>query len=512
MSDVKRNPNIVLIQLDQLTAKALPAYGNKVVKSPNLNKIASEGVVFENGYCNFPLCAPSRMSMLSGQYATNVGVWDNATEALSSTPTLMHYLRGMDYQTILCGKMHFVGVDQLHGYEERITTDIYPSNYAWTPTWEFGDRPTGINLSSVTKAGTVYRSLQIDYDNEVEYFSVRKIYDLARYEKRPFFLTISFTQPHSPYITRQEFWDLYNHDDIDMPTVPPIAEEDMDAMSRWIYHGSGGHLDTPTDDDVRNARHAYYGMISDLDQKIGNIMRALDECSLSDNTVVIITADHGDMMGERGQWYKKLFYEWSARVPFIVHCPSKFKPARINENVSLVDLVPTILDIVTNGSAPEPVRKFDGHSLYHFLTGEGNAQWDNVVICEYTGEGTCAPCRMVRKDNIKYIYTHGHPDILYDLSTDPNELTNVAEDSKYKNIIIELKELCLEDWNPSTLAVTIKASQRDRMFIKKNTNSEPTWAYKVFDNDDKRYVRQAGATQTKALAQLPPPQGNDAFK
>lgn len=164
---------------------ALPAYGHKQVKTPNIDKLAADGVVFKNAYSNFPLCAPSRMSMLSGRYATGINVWDNATEALVEQPTLMHYLTGQGYKSTLCGKMHFVGPDQLHGYNDRITTDIYPSNFSWAPNWEKGegDRPTGINLSAVVNAGSCFRSLQMDYDDEVEYFGIRKIYDIARYEE-----------------------------------------------------------------------------------------------------------------------------------------------------------------------------------------------------------------------------------------------------------------------------------------------------------------------------------------
>ncbi len=510
----KQRPNILLIQFDQMTAQALPSYGHKIVQAPNITKLAEEGVVFENAYSNFPLCAPSRMSMLSGRFATSIKVWDNATEALSSTPTLMHYLRGMDYATCLCGKMHFVGPDQLHGYEERVTTDIYPSNYAWAPDWEkgLGDRPTGINLSGITEAGVVKRSLQIDYDDEVEYFGIRKLFDFARYEERPFFLTISFTQPHSPFICRPEHWDLYDHDSIDMPSVPAMKEEDMDEMSRWIYYAHAGNLDTPTDDEVRNARHAYYGMISALDDKVGRIKQTLEDAELLDNTIIIMTADHGDMLGERGQWYKQLFYEWSATVPFIFYGPKFFKPNRIKENVSLVDLTPTVLDLVTAGKAPTPVRPFEGNSLYTFLTTGQDANWSDIAISEYTGEGACAPCRMVRRGDMKYIYTHGHPDIMYDMAKDPLELTNVAGDSAYASTLAELKAICLNNWDPAALDAEIKESQKDRLFIKANTNSEPVWAYKVFEDDDKRYVRKAGAIQTKALAQLPRNRESTAFK
>ncbi len=506
--------NVLLIQVDQMTAKALPLYGHKVVKTPHIDKLAADGVVFENSYTNFPLCAPSRMSMLSGRFANTIGVWDNATEASCETVTLMHYLRGLGYSTTLCGKMHFIGPDQLHGYEERITTDIYPSNFSWAPNWEkgLGDRPTGINLSGIVNAGTCHRSLQIDYDDEVEYFGIRKIFDLKRYEERPFFLTISFTQPHSPFITRDEHWERYDHDDIDLPSVPPIPVEDMDEMSKWIYYAHAGDLDTPTNDEIRNARHAYYGMISALDDKVGNIVRTLKECELYEDTVIIFTSDHGDMLGERGQWYKQLFYEWSSTVPLIITCPSLFEPKRVKHCASLIDLVPTVLDIVTNGEGVEEVDSFEGHSLVPLLTeGIDDSRVDQVIV-EYTGEGACAPCRMVRRGTVKYIYTHGHPEIIYDLANDPLELTNLVDDPGYAEIKDTLRSVCMDGWDPEEINTKILASQKRRLFIAKQTDNEPTWAYKVFENDDQRYVRKAGAIQTKAFARLPRLGNDEAFK
>ena len=511
---MSKKRNILLIQVDQMTAKVLPAYGHQIVKTPNLDKLASEGVVFENSYCNFPLCAPSRMSMLTGRYANTVGVWDNATEAPAETPTLMHYLRGMGYNTTLCGKMHFVGPDQLHGYEERVTTDIYPSNFSWAPDWEkgLGDRPTGINLSAVVNSGQCKRSLQIDYDDEVEYFGVRKIFDLARYEERPFFLTVSFTQPHSPFICRPEHWDLYDSEEIDMPSVPAMKEEDMDPMSKWIYYAHAGDLDTPTDEQIRNSRHAYYGMVSSLDEKVGNLIAALKDCELYEDTVIIFTSDHGDMLGERGQWYKQLFYEYSATVPLIISCPSLFTPKRIEKCVSLVDITPTVLDIVADGEKYDVIDAFEGKSLVPLLKDGEDADRLDQIIVEYTGEGALAPCRMVRRGTVKYIYTHDHDDIVYDLSNDPLELNNVATQPEYAAIRAELRAVALDGWNPAEIREKILASQKRRLFIAKQTDNDPVWAYKVFENDDQRYVRKAGAVQTKAFARIPRIENESAFK
>ena len=500
-------PNILLIQADQLAAPALSAYGHPLVKTPHIDELADSGVVFENTYCNFPLCTPSRMSMMTGRFANSIDVWDNASEMASCEPTIPHHLKTMGYDTTLCGKMHFVGPDQLHGFEHRITTDIYPSNYSWAPDWTEGahNRPTGINMGAVINAGKCNRSLQIDYDDEVEFSGVQKIYDLARYcQEDPFFLTVSFTHPHSPYVTLEKYWDLYDHDDIDMPAVPAMEPEEMDALSRWIHFAHGGDLDTVLDGHVRNARHAYYGMISYIDDKVGNLMNALRNTGQEDNTIVIFTADHGDMMGERGQWYKQTFFEWSARVPLIVSCPSRFRSRRVSQLTSLVDLLPTVLDLATDGNPPELAAPTDGYSLNRLLHDGRDPGRPNQVISEYTGEGACAPCRMVRRDAYKYVYTHGHSALLFNLDDDPLELNNLAGRSETAKIEQALQAEALKEWDPDAITDKIMASQKKRLFVKAAMAGSPTWAYEARPGDDLRFVRNDGAVQTKARALLAP--------
>src|SRR5450755_2292084 len=162
-------PNFLFVMADQLTAHALPIYGNTVAKTPHIDALAARATTFANAYCNFPICAPSRFAMLSGQLTSKIAAWDNAAEFSASVPTVLHYLRSLGYRTSLSGKMHFVGPDQLHGYEERLTTDIYPSDFSWTPDWlreglpESGAR---MSMRSVVEAGLCERNLQIDYDEE----------------------------------------------------------------------------------------------------------------------------------------------------------------------------------------------------------------------------------------------------------------------------------------------------------------------------------------------------------
>ena len=489
---------------DQLAPQSLPIYGHPQVKTPNLKRFAEESIVFENAYSNFPLCVPARMSMLSGRYAHNIGVWDNASEMSAATPTISHYLRREGYIASLVGKMHFIGPDQLHGYNERLTTDIYPSNFAWTPDWVKGEsfRPTGINMRAVVDAGVCVRSLQIDYDDEVEHSGVQKIYDLARFTKDPFFLTVSFTHPHSPFVTTQKYWDLYDHEQIEMPAVPPIALQDLDEMSRWLHYAHAADKHTITQEHIRTARHAYYGMISYIDDKFGSLIDALTETGLLEDTIVLFTSDHGEMLGERGMWYKQCFFEWSARVPLIVRYPKEFKASRVNNLVSLVDLLPTIMDCASGKEFTGFVSPIDGRSLINLLSGS-SLKDENFVVSEYTGEGVIAPCRMVRWDNYKYIYTHGYEPLLYDLKEDPNELNNLSGDQKLLEIERHLFDLSLENWNPEEISQNCIKSQKERLFIQESTGGKPHWAFRFQPNDNERFIRNASAVGTKIKARYP---------
>ncbi|MCH6588042.1 MAG: choline-sulfatase, partial [Proteobacteria bacterium] len=316
-----KRPNILFVQADQMAAPALPFHGHAVVKAPHMAALAEAGVVFENAYCNSPLCAPSRFSMLAGLMPSEIGAYDNAAEFPASVPTFAHRLRRLGYRTVLAGKMHFVGPDQLHGFEERLTTDIYPADFGWTPNWDEPEARQDYfhTMSSVVEAGPCARSMQIDFDDEVAFRARRKIYDVARgADERPFFLTVSFTHPHDPYTIGQAYWDRYDHDAIDTPASPAIPYQERDPHSRRLYRCTGMDAHRIGKAHVRNARHAYYGAISHVDDKLGELLGALAATGFADNTIVVFTSDHGDMLGKHGLWAKRLFYEESAQVPMIL--------------------------------------------------------------------------------------------------------------------------------------------------------------------------------------------------
>ena len=510
-------PNILCIMADQLTAPALPFYGHPIVKTPHLSALAEEGVIFENAYCNSPLCAPSRFSMLTGKLPSRIGAYDNAAHFPADVPTLAHYLRDLGYFTCLTGKMHFVGPDQLHGFEERLTTDIYPADFGWTPDWEnFAERPTWYHdMLSVVQAGLCETSNQLDFDEEVAFLAQRKLYDLSRREKeQPFFMTVSFTHPHDPFAITQKFWDRYNHKDIDLPAVPPIPYDQLDPHSRRLYHVCALGEYAQTEERVRKARHAYYGMISYLDDKVGLLMQALENAGLRDNTIILFISDHGEMLGERGLWYKMSFFEWSARIPMVFHAPARFAPRRVNRPVSLVDLLPTITEIALNGKSPTYIDTLDGNSLLPLLEGKESEE-SATVYGEMLAEGAVAPLLMIRRGRYKYIYSEPDPEQLFDLEKDPHELHNLALRQKYQDLRQEFQAELSQHWDKEALhRQVIDSQQRRRVVYRSLRRGRHTpWDFQPYQDASQKYMRnhlELGALERAArypLPEVPPPDG-----
>ena len=487
-------PNILLIQADQLAAGALPAYGNGTVAAPHIGALAEDGVVFENAYCNNPLCAPSRFSMLSGQHSSRIGAFDNGAEFPGEVPTMAHYLRAGGYQTCLAGKMHFVGADQLHGYEERLTTDVYPSDFGWTPDWRHPDDRADWwyhNMDSVREAGPCERTNQIDFDEEVGFHAVRKIYDLARSrDSRPFFLTVSFTNPHDPYACPREHWERYDHDAIPMPAGSYVPDPDLDPHSRRLRRAYGQTPEAVSPEEVRNARHAYFGQISYVDDHIGRLRKALDDTGLDQNTVIIFTADHGDMLGEKGLWYKMSFFEGSVRVPLIVTGAGRFAKGRVGLPVSLVDLLPTLLDLTGSPGLAAPADRMDGRSLVPLLTGRSFPE-ERPVIAEFFAEGAIAPCFMVRQGRYKYIYSRPDPPLLYDLAEDPAERRNLASVAACRDIVARLRRVVFEHQDPDRLhRAVLQSQQRRRLVFEAGRQGRRTaWDFTPMRDAASQYMR-----------------------
>ncbi|KAK5071764.1 hypothetical protein LTS08_008238 [Lithohypha guttulata] len=486
-------PNILYIMADQLAAPLLKMYNPKSqIKTPHLDKLAEKAVVFDSAYCPSPLCAPSRMALISGQHVSKIGAYDNACSISSDVPTYAHYLRADGYETILAGKMHFIG-DQLHGYENRLTADIYPGDYGWAVNWDEPDRRLEWyhNSSSILQAGPCVRTNQLDYDEEVLHKSKQWLYDYARgpEDKRPFCLTVSFTHPHDPYVIEDKYWDMYEDVDVELPAVN-IRPEDQDPHSKRLRYVAELEGHEFTDEQIKRARRAYYGAVSYIDDNVGELLSVLKKCGLDDNTIVVFSGDHGDMVGERGLWYKMSYFENSVRVPLLISAPRQFHPHHVSENVSTVDLLPTFVDLI--GSSLIPGLPMDGLSLMPHLYGTTG---HDTAIAEYMGEGTVAPLMMIRRGPWKYITCPADPPQLFNLKQDPLELTNLATslDPQVKEVFDAFEKEAAARWDFKKITQDVLLCQRKRKFVWSALTQGrfESWDWRGSELDDGRnkYIR-----------------------
>ena len=479
-------PNIVLIMADQLAPQFTGAYGHPLVQTPHMDALVARGTRFDAAYCNSPLCAPSRASFMAGQQVSRIGAYDNAAEFPATIPTFAHYLRRAGYRTCLSGKMHFVGPDQMHGFEERLTTDIYPADTAWTPDWTKPDERIDHwyhNMDAVRQAGGAMTTFQYDYDDEATFLARRRIFDYKMTGAEPFAMVVSLIHPHDPYVARPEFMDLYDPDAIDMPDDTPST----DAHSARIAMGIEAHQGAVTEEETRRARHGYYANVSYFDSNVGKIVNALEEADLLDNTIVVVTADHGDMLGERGLWYKMGWLEHSARVPLIVAGPG-VRHQTAYAPCSLVDILPTFQQIAGDeGDLGAPLA---GASLWPTLADGDESQTE--AIGEYCAE--CAPgwpVFMIRRGQWKFIHCEVDPPQLYDLNSDPGERNNLADDPTHAEVLAAFVKEAGRRWDSAAIRDQVLASQKMRQIVQPalETGHMTSWDYTPPRNAAEEYVR-----------------------
>jgi choline-sulfatase len=504
-------PSFLVLMADQLAASWLPAYGHPLVQTPNLSALAGSGTVFQSAYCPFPLCAPSRAAMLTGRLASDIGVYDNAAELAATVPTLAHALRANGYHTAVAGKMHFVGPDQLHGFEHRLTADIYPADVDWTPDWSRPlDRPLPWyhTMESVVDPGVCAASMQTDYDEEVCYQARRKLHDMARHRPdQPFLLFVSFTNPHDPWEIPKRHWARYRRSDIPDPAVPSLPLDRADPHSRRLRAMCRVDEAELSAEQIRRARHGYFAAVSYLDEQVGEVLGALERSGLSERTTVLFCADHGEMLGERGLWYKMSFHEPSVRVPLIVRAPG-VAPRRVTQPVSLLDVTPTLLELAglptesvslpplaaagpaaSAASPPGGVAR-TAVSLASVVRGTGPAP-ERPVISEYHAEGVMAPSAMVREGRFKLIRSLEDPDLLFDLESDPLELTDLSGSVDHSEVVRRLGEALDARLDLAAVGPRVLASQRDRHLISAATarGARPQWDFDPVSDASTRYVR-----------------------
>ncbi|OHV62350.1 choline-sulfatase [Mesorhizobium sp. LCM 4577] len=488
-----RRPNFLIVMVDQLNGTLFPDGPAEFLHAPHLKALAARSARFANNYTASPLCAPGRASFMSGQLPSRTQVYDNAAEFASSIPTYAHHLRSAGYHTVLSGKMHFVGPDQLHGFEERLTTDIYPADFGWTPDYRKpGERIDWWyhNLGSVTGAGIAEITNQMEYDDEVAFHAAQKLYEFARVsddaERRPWCLTVSFTHPHDPYVARRKYWDLYEDCPALEPEVGFIPYDSQDPHSKRLYKASDYDSFDITPEQIRRSRRGYFANISYLDDKLGELLSVLERTRMADDTIVLFCSDHGDMLGERGLWFKMCFYEGSARVPLMM-AGKGIEAGLIGAPVSNLDVAPTLCDLAgIDMSAIAPWT--DGQSLLPLAHGKERSA---PVLMEYAAEGSYAPMVAIREGKYKFVHCELDPPQLFDLDADPRELDNLATNPAHADLVSAFMEKVRARWNMASFDAAVRESQARRWVVYpalRNGAYYP-WEFQPLQKASERYMR-----------------------
>lgn len=461
-----QRPNILYIHTDQHNPFVTGCYGDPLVQTPNLDRLAQNGAVFDATYCASPICVPSRMSMLTARHPYQNEVWTNNHILNSGIPTLAHAMGAAGYRPVLVGRMHSVGPDQLRGYSARYVGDHSPNHLGGAQV-DRGilDGTAGPDRISLVRSGAGQSAYQV-HDEEVAAESVAYLNRLG-VEKRaygaiePFSLSVGFMLPHAPFVARREDFDPYLAQ-ISMPSNPVEFDDEPHAyIQKWRTHTN---IEEPVEELlVRRSRAAYWALVHRVDVLIGQILRALEENDLAENTLIVYTSDHGDMVGERGLWWKHVFFEPSARIPLILHWPGVIEPGvRCGAVNTALDVTATLVDAA--GAPPLPGSA--GRSLLGLVSdARPTPEWDDVGFSEYCAD-QYAPDgetyqRMVRKGPWKLIYYHGYEPQLFHLGDDPHEMDDKAQDPAHAEVRAELTALVLAEWDPEAIARTMARKRAD---------------------------------------------------
>jgi len=443
---MRPRPNVLLLMADQHKRSCMGAYGDGVAFTPNLDRLAAQSVRFTSGYCNNPVCTPSRASLMTGLYSHHLEAQDNSRPFAPRHRTIAHHFNHAGYFTALIGKMHWVDA-QSHGFEYRMEfndwfqylgpkTRLYadelgrPNSGAGQPEiddlWrEEGDPWKGYRESDDRKGavsiGRVSRLEEKDhFDNFVARESVRFLKNYGK-QDQPFFLISSFLKPHDPFMPAQRFADMFRPEDMKLPDS--WGKADLDNIPLEVRRSIEYNAPMPEVSDPAQAKKHiafYYANLAQMDDCVGQVIKALEDLDLDRDTIICYMSDHGEMLGDLGLWQKFQFYEGSCGVPLMIRVPGK-QAGVCKTPVSLVSFSATIAELC----GIEQIAPNDGVSFADLVRMPASPRPHGPVFAEYSLNNSHAKS-MIRDGNLKYTdWTHDTPE-LYDLSNDPEELHNLA--------------------------------------------------------------------------------------
>ncbi|WP_051328677.1 sulfatase-like hydrolase/transferase [Geminicoccus roseus] len=486
-----RRPNLLFIMSDQHAQRIAGCYGDSVVETPNIDRLAKSGVVFDNAYCPSPICLPARMSALSARYPVRQNCWTNTDYLASDIPTMAHALGAGGYRPVLVGRMHALGPDQLHGYVRREVGDHSP-NWAGIPRHDMGplantNDPYRVSLERSGEGQSAYERKDVDVTAAaiaaLEEVAARR----AKGDAEPFALTVGYMLPHPPYVARAQDYRRYEGR-VPLPAIPAPSPEVEHPWIAWWRDNRDIREVSP--EDALRARTAYYALTSRLDGMVGEILARLDELGLRDDTLIVYTSDHGDHVGDRGLWWKHTLYDESVKVPLVLSWPGRLpQNERRSAVVNLIDLAPTVLEALGAPALPNA----DGRSFLAVARDAG-APWIDETFAEYCTDaapawtgGQATRHRMIRSGHYKLNYYDGMAPQLFDLDEDPLEQNDLAASPAHTSVRHALLGRLLADWDPVEIDRIMTRRVQDKELLagwarSVGPRSEHLWEMRPEDN------------------------------
>ena len=454
--------NLLVLMSDEHNPRMLGAAGHLLVQTPNLDALASAGTSFTSAYCNSPICVPSRASFATGRYVHEIGAWDNAAPYTGSAASSWgHRLARQGHAVTTIGKLHYRNTSDDIGFpDQRIPMhvmhgigDVYGCIRANMPVARY-------QIGHVDDAGDT-DSEYIRYDTAIAAEAVRWLHTEAPSFDKPWCLFVSFTLPHFPFAAPERHQRRYRLDDIDMPIAwspdqwpmhPPLA----DFRHARIQTAQ----ETRSEDAIRHARLVYYAMCSFVDELIGDVLGALGDAGLTDDTRIVYTSDHGETLGDYGLWGKSVMYDSAAGVPLVLAGTDVPAGHVVDCPVSLVDLAPTIMTGIGIEPAPEDAD-LPGSNLWSFAAGDAPA--DRTVFSEYHATGSASAAYMLRDRRWKYVHFVGHDPQLFDMQADPHELTNLADRPAHQDLVADFGRRLAAICDPAATDAAARTDQQRRI-------------------------------------------------
>ena len=451
--------NLLILLSDEHNKRMLGVSGHSHVKTPNLDNLANEGVLFQNAYCNSPICVPSRAILATGRYNAEIGYWDNADPYDGKIPSWGHRAVEGNCDAVSIGKLHFLDDQAPTGFSEQIN----PLNVVGGVgdllgliRQELPVRKGAANMAKDVGSGETTYS---NYDKKIAEDARKWILNRKAIDK-PWVLFVSFVCPHFPLIAPPEFYDMYPENEVPWPLLYEEHQRSKhpyyEAMRKCMNYD-----DYFDEEKVRKATSAYFGLCSFLDHNVGLVLDALQNSQFADNTNIIYTSDHGDALGMRGMWGKSTMFEESAGVPMILKGPNLPKSKKIKTPVSLVDIFPTVVDSL-NLSPNSRDIDLPGKSLLKIA--QEKDDYERVVLSEYHAAASPVGAFMLRKGKYKYVYfAEGYDPQLFNLEEDPYEQNDLFSNENFKDILNSFYDHLLKICDPEAVNKRAKKEQNDKI-------------------------------------------------